>query len=436
MRFSGLFLTVSLVCCNGSGLLAAESAQFQVDARLSYGYGEFSETTMQTIIEATPKVQFELAPPWRAEISGRIRLDFEDELEPGRARTDSYSNLSRPLLIDDLGTFELRDAFIERRLKNGVFRLGKQQIVWGKLDGIKVLDVLNPQNFREFILEDFSASRISLWSAYLDVTKSGWRGELALIPDNTGHAVPPRGAWFELTAPRYRYGSDGGAAAPETVTRRESISADTSAFALRVSRQFGALELGAIAYSGLDHEPLGRVSAANGETLIERFYERRNLLGISAETAFGAFALRAEVASQPERTFNTRDPLVLDTVKLDQLTAGVGLDIDGPLNTFINVQYVRDEVRDAPSALVRPAKDRIVTVFLGKTFSYETVRVSARWYRSRELGDEMMSVAFQFLPSDSTRLGLSYDRFSGDPSGVFGQFADKDRIAVSLEHTF
>lgn len=436
MRVRSFCLAVALLWCNGNGLLAADLTEFQVDARLSYGYGELSDTTMQTIIEATPKVRFDIAPSWRAEVSGRIRLDFEDQLEPGRARTDSYSNLSRPLVIDDLGTFELRDFFIERRLKNGVFRIGKQQIVWGKLDGIKVLDVLNPQNFREFILEDFSASRISLWSAYLDVTKSGWRGELALMPDNTGHAVPPRGAWFELTAPRYRYGADSGDAVPATVTRREGIGADTSAFALRLSRQFGAVELGAIAYSGMDHEPLGRITGANGETIVERFYERRDLYGISAETAFGAFALRAEVASQPERTFNTRDPLALDTVKLDQLTAGVGLDIDGPLNTFINVQYVLDEVRSAPSTLVRPAEDRIVTVFLGKKFSYETFRVSARWYRSQELGDSMMSVALRFLPSDSTRMGLTYDRFSGSANGVFGQFANKDRIALSLEHTF
>lgn len=436
MKVSGYWLVFSLLCWSGNGLLAAEQTEFQLDARLSYGYGELSDTTMQTIIEAAPEIRFEIAPSWRAEVAGRLRLDFEDKLEPGRARTDNYSNLSRPVVIDDLGSFELRDVFIERRLKHGVFRLGKQQIVWGKLDGIKVLDVLNPQSFREFILEDFSASRISLWSAYLDVTKSGWRGELALIPDNTGHAVPAQGAWFELAAPRYRYGSNVSDPVPATVTRRESLSADTSAFALRVSRQFRALELGAMAYSGLDHEPLGRIAGANGETIIERYYARRDLFGISAETAFGAFALRAEVASQPERTFNTRDPLALDTVKLDQITAGIGLDIDGPLNTFINVQYVRDEVRSAPSTLVRPAEDRIVTVFLGRNFSYETVKVSARWYRSQKLGDEMMSVAIRYLPSDSTRLGLTYDRFSGNPDGVFGQFADKDRIALSLEHTF
>jgi hypothetical protein len=52
-----------------------------------------------------------------------------------------------------IGTLELRDLYYEHRLDRSV-RLGKQQIVWGRLDGVKILDVVNPQTFREFILDD------------------------------------------------------------------------------------------------------------------------------------------------------------------------------------------------------------------------------------------------------------------------------------------
>ncbi len=37
------------------------------------------------------------------------------------------------------------------------FTFGKQQVVWDKADVLKVLDVVNPQSFRELILEDFCA---------------------------------------------------------------------------------------------------------------------------------------------------------------------------------------------------------------------------------------------------------------------------------------
>jgi len=436
MRHIGFCLLVSLLGLSGAHASSGIASDFQLDTRLSYGYGNTRATTVQSIFEAEPSLQLEFSQVWRAELSGRIRLDFADELEPGRTPTDNYSTLSRPVVVGDLATIELRDVFFERRLSAGILRLGKQQIVWGKLDGIKVLDVLNPQNFREFILDDFSSSRISLWSAYLDITKSGWRAEFAVIPDNTGHAIPAQDAWFELTAPRFRYGATPGDAVPRTVTLRRGISADTSAFALRLSRQFGALELGTIAYSGLDHEPLGRVSNVNSEAVVERFYERREVYGVSAETAFGSFALRAELASQPGRLFNTRTTQALDVVALDQVTIGVGLDIDGPMDTFINLQYVQDKLQDAPASLVRPAEDRILTVYLAKSFAYESMQMSVRWYRSQELGDEMASASFQYLPTDNTRLRLAFDSFSGNAAGVFGQFSNGDRITFSLEHTF
>ena len=42
-------------------------------------------------------------------------------------------------------------------LGKSYFTFGKQQVVWGKADVLKVLDVVNPPSFRELILEDFFA---------------------------------------------------------------------------------------------------------------------------------------------------------------------------------------------------------------------------------------------------------------------------------------
>lgn len=429
-----------ILCC---GLLlairsvnASDNVEYWLDAYLSFGYSDIADESMQQIVRLTPGLRASLSQRTRIVLEGRIRVDFADKLEPGRADTSTYSSLSRPAVINDLGTADIRDAYIERTLSNGVLRLGKQQIVWGKLDGIKVLDVLNPQDLREFILEDFGESRISLWSAYLDVTLAGWRTELAIIPDNTGHAIPVAGAWFELTAPRYRYGASPDAPAPPVTTHRDSIRANTSAYALKISRQLGSMEIGAMAYSGLDHEPLGRFVVRDSETVIERYYERRDVYGVSAETALGAVALRAEVSWQPDRVFNTRTPTTLSSEPLDQVTAGIGVDMDGPWDTFINIQYLHDNVRRAPDSLVRPSSDRIATFFLRRSFSYDTVRLTAKYYRALDLGDAMYSLALGVAIGDSTKVKLAAEGFDGPASGIFGQFHDRDRVTLGLTHTF
>ena len=436
MKFAA---TVTLCCTTLFAIqlaAASDAVDYSLDAHLSLGYSDVADGSMQEIVRLTPGIHAALSPRTRIVLEGRVRLDFADKLEPGEADVDTYSSLSRPAVASDLGTAEIRDAYIERRLTNGVLRLGKQQIVWGKLDGLKVLDVLNPQDLREFILEDFGESRIGLWSAYLDMTLAGWRTELAIIPDNTGHAIPVASAWFELTAPRYRYGASPGDPALPVTTHRESISAGTSAYAFKVSRQLGSMEIGAMAYSGLDHEPLGRLVVRGGESVVERYYERREVYGLNAETALGSVALRAEVAWQPDRVFNTRTPTSLSSVPLDLVTAGIGMDMDGPWNTFINIQYLQDNVRGAPDSLVRPSSDRIATLFLRRSFSYDTVRLTAKYYRELDLGDAMYSLALGFAFGDSTELKLAAEAFDGLASGIFGQFRDRDRITLGLTHTF
>ena len=436
MNMRSVPLLLGILILTSQTATASDTVDLSLDTFLEFGYSDLEGASTQEVVRLAPRLDAVLSQQTRLVLEGRLRLDFADKLEPGEVNVASYSSLSRPLVFGDFGVADIRDAYFERSLPNGVLRLGKQQIGWGKLDGIKVLDVLNPQDLREFILDDFGESRISLWSLYLDATVSGWRTELAIIPDNTGHAIPAPGAWFELTAPRYRYGAGQDDPAIPTATRRDAVSVDTSAFALRVSRHVGLVEIGAMAYSGMDHEPLGRLISTNGETLVERYYERREVLGLSAETAIGSVALRAEVSFQPGRAFNTRTASTLAVTSLDQVRAGFGLDVSGPWGLFINVQYLYDDVRQAPDSLVRPETDRIATMFLRRNFSYDTVKLTAKWYRALDVGDAMYSLALGFTLGDSTEMEIAAESFEGSATGIFGQFHDRDRVTLELKHTF
>jgi hypothetical protein len=417
--------------------VAAQSVRsLQMPTDWSLGLGASEGEIMQLQLEAEPRLELDLSDSSGLVLSARLRVDGKDELEPGTPRLLNYSPASEPLTLGSAGTLELRDVYWEQRLSRGIARLGKQQIVWGRLDGIKVLDVLNPQNFREFIVDDFGDSRISLWSAYLDVSLGDWRVEAALIPDFTTHEIPEPGAWFELRAPRFRFGAEPGSPSPPESAEDDGNALDDGALGLRLSRSFGSLDVSALAYSGRDHEPLGRVRGEGNEIVIERFHRRRELLGASAETAFGAVALRAEAAYQPSRVFNTRGDAGLLTAEADQFSAGIAADVDGPLGVFLNLQLLWDEVLDAPADLVRPARDRVATVFLRRNFAYETVHLEARWYHSVDDGDNLYKVTLDYEVAEDTSVYLSGDWFEGTPVGLFGQFDSRDRVVVGLRHTF
>ena len=431
-----LGIVITVLATTATGAAAAELDSASVASALSYGYARETDASMQSQLELVPAFDMTLSPATSLIASGRIRLDAHDALEPGRPSYDTFAAASKPINLGNTGSVELRDLYLEFQSDSGLTRLGKQQIVWGRLDGIKVLDLVNPQDFREFIIDDFGNSRIGLWSAYFDYSLGNWRTEIALVPDATGHAIPDSGSFFELTAPRFRFGAMQGEGTLPVATVRPELSLRDMAVGLRMSRQFNAIEFSAVAYTGMDPEPLGRIASRGGEPVVERFYERRDAIGFSFDLGLGSAVLRAEYAYQPKRVFNTRSNDQLTTLSLDQHRGAIGLDIDGPLGIFVNIQYLVDSVADAPAELARPATDQVGTLYLRRAFAYDSLALEARWYHSFTDEDQLASVGFEYTLSDSTSLELSAQFFSGAAEGLFGQFTDRDRITLSLSHIF
>ncbi len=408
-------------------------------AAFTYGYATFDEKPLTSEIELSPSIDFNAGTHNNGRLSLRIRGEERDLWLPEEPDLSSYSKGTRPHTFNRYWLAELRDAYVDINLDKGQLRLGKQQIVWGALDGIKVLDALNPQSFERFILEDFEDSRIGLWSAYLDLTLGAWRTELALIPDTTTHYIPEPGAWMAFTAPRYRYGLSSSGEA--FIVDRDEPEKDNPSAGLRISRYVGGVDVQLIAISGLDFEPLGRLGTRNGTPLLTTYHEQRQIYGISAETSFSAFALRSELSFSPKRWFNTLNPAALNpadtlgAVELDQWRGAVGLDINAPFDLFLNVQFLHDEVERPPAELVRDRKERIFTAFLRRSFAYDALDVELRFYQSLEHHDRLLRAAVGYELNDNMHLKLAVEDFKGDARGPFGQFEQRDQISLTWEIT-
>ncbi|MBA5248415.1 MAG: RNA polymerase-associated protein rapA [Gammaproteobacteria bacterium] len=72
--------------------------------------------------------------------------------------------------IDDYASVEsytqrdpLREAYIDTEVGDWSIRTGKQQVVWGTADGIKLLDMINPTDYSEMAQNQMEDSRIPVW---------------------------------------------------------------------------------------------------------------------------------------------------------------------------------------------------------------------------------------------------------------------------------
>ncbi|MEM8768808.1 MAG: DUF1302 family protein [Pseudomonadota bacterium] len=425
---------LSLALLPGLLLVSATAprAEVSLDGSFRFGYGTRERELMEGSAQLELRGDHDINDSLAVVGSVRARIQSIDLLEPGTPAYDTYSDASRPWTPSSQVTVELRDFFVEWRPGEQRFIVGKQQVVWGNLDGLRVLDQMNPHSFREFILADFDESRINLWSVYGDLSLLGFRAELLWNPDTTVHDIPEAGAWFELTAPRFRYGADPDAPGLPVRTDLPQDFEDGT-IGGRLSRRVGGTELRLQAQTGLDYEPLGRVIIDDGQPVLERYYERREIYGASLETAFGGYVLRGELSAQPKRFLPVLTDGRPDAATGDQWTAALGLDVDAPFDTFLNVQYVFDRIEKAPEGLIRNKTDHIVTATLRRSFAYEALAVEARWYGNLEDNDGLARLILRYTMDGGATLGLSGDYFYGQVEGIFGQFKERDRITLFVD---
>ena len=57
----------------------------------------------------------------------------------------------------------LREAYIDTETNDWSIRAGKQQVVWGTADGMKLLDAINPTDYSEMAQNQMEDSRIPVW---------------------------------------------------------------------------------------------------------------------------------------------------------------------------------------------------------------------------------------------------------------------------------
>ena len=99
--------------------------------------------------------------------------------------------------IDSLD-FRLREIYLDLYFDNLDIRVGKQQIVWGKADGVFITDIVSPLNLTEFLLPDFDEIRIGVYAAKVDYYIGNSTIEFIWKPIFAGNEFPgPGSIWFK-----------------------------------------------------------------------------------------------------------------------------------------------------------------------------------------------------------------------------------------------
>ena len=391
-------------------------------------------------LRVEPTLKLDLPGNFQLGAIGRLRGDAFDRLEPGAPRELDVAPYTRPLDFGDRVAIELRELYVQGKIGPAWLRAGKQQVVWGQADGLKVLDVVDPQDFREFILPSFEDSRIPLWTLNGEIPIGPAQLQLLWIPDPSAHHLPPQDGTFAFSTPRLVGAAAAarrrrGPARPRSAERRAAQlrrrrALDHVLARLRPQREC-ALALGGHPDCIPQHRRERRRAARACRTGLPAHggarRQREQCVRQSDGARRGGLHHAATSCPSTIRAIATASPRPASSAP------SLGFDWYGIPETLLSAQVFQTILTDHPAGLLR---DRIDT-------NRDAARAPAVPQRDAddrndldpqpEPGRRPARPKVSYELRDDLQVWLGVDLFYGTRDGVFGEFGRDDRVVLGFE---
>lgn len=348
-----------------------------------------------------------------------VRAQFigPNSLEPGQFNQPAVAPLSRRLNISNSLELELREFYWDLDLEKAHLRLGKQQVVWGQADGLKLLDLINPQDFREFILDDFDSSRIPTWMVNVEMFFDIGELQFLWIPDSSKHSLPAFGSTYALTAPFAALPSD----VPlqfDPIDRPKRFFIDSDV-GLRFSLFKAGWDLSLNYLYHYDDFPVIRTQLLSDGLRLTPIFKRTHTFGASATNAFGEFVVRTEIVVNTDTYIDSANS------SSGELAYVLGLDWSGLTDTFISMQVFQSRTRDNT--------DTNFTLLMRRSFMNESLSTQILWLYHLDDRDNLLRLSATYELTSTLQIGLYADMFSGSADELFGQYENRDQVGIKLQ---
>ena len=270
----------------------------------------------------------------------------------------------------------LRQAYLDIYFDSADIRIGKQQIIWGKADGVFITDVISPKDLSEFLLPDFDEIRMGITAFKGDYYIGDNTFEFVWVPVFTPTKSPEEGSIWSVeppfpVQPEFDYSQE----KVEDKLENSEIFAKYSALTSKIDFEFMA------GYMWDDNPTMHAEKLFNPENhslqglIITPKHHRLSLAGGSFSTTLGAFVLRGEGAYYSGKYFNSADLALIDgTVEKSYLHYLLGLDYT-LWDIHLSGQFIQQAILDYEEGIENDEFENTVTFLANRTFLRETLAI-------------------------------------------------------------
>ncbi len=342
--------------------------------------------------------------------------------------------------IDSLD-FRMREIYLDLYFKNFDIRVGKQQIVWGKADGVFITDIVSPLDLTEFLLPDFDEIRIGVYAAKINYYFGKGTIEAIWKPVYAGNEFPgPGSIWYK--PPVFP--------APATFDYSKSTidpSFENSEVYLKYSLSSSAIDFDLMAAYTWDATPSMyiekefTVDTTTGSPvltglLVTPEIKRLTIVGGSFTSTLKSFVIRGEAAYYNGKYFQTEDPMAAGALtQKNYLHYVVGIDY-GIGSLKLSAQFIQKYILDYNDFIDEEEFGNTMTFLARYDVMRETLHLELFSYIGLNYGDALIRPKVTYDFSDSFSILAGANIFVGDERGMFGRYDDNSMIYTKIKYNF
>lgn len=326
--------------------------------------------------------------------------------------------------------FELREAYIDHREKHWGIRAGRQLVIWGTADGVRITDLVSPMDMSEFLAQDYDDIRMPVTALRLFFYNHIFKLDIVTVPVFQGYVLPVDKAnpWSVLSSFSVPVVWNAGTG-PE-------IKFKNIEYGGRLSFTFPGVDFSLSALYTWNKMPVLKYMPSGGVMNIMPEYHRMGFVGgdiskplgqvvIRGEGAFNIskhFTYKPEAFMQPDKGYNTCNWLL-------------GLDWYAPKEWMLSVQLSGEKIFGYEEYLSQEDNRLLATMNLSKKMFENSLTISDFIYFDiRNIG-WFNRCSVDYSISDSLHFGIGYDWFGGD-KGIFGIYRRNSEFWGKIKYCF
>lgn len=362
-----------------------------------------------------------LSDDWKLRVSGDAYYDAIYDLR-------SYNSATTETYKDQL---RFDDSYVEGSLSPALdLKVGRQIVVWGKSDTIRVTDVINPLDNRELGVIDIEDLRLSTTMAKFDNYVGNWNYSVMFIVESrTFLEAEARSEFFPVDE------LFEGAPTPFLALKRPANSLENMQYAFAANGLFSGWDLSFYAADVYDSKwhlnPLTK----------KREISKIKMLGSATNIALGSWLLKTEFAFIDGVKYNTTQD---DKQRLDVL---VGFDYMGLKDSVITLEVADRHIFDYEKEMNRRdggvsdylEEDEMQSALhLSRTFMNETLTFNALvtlFGKQLENGG-FARIWLDYDVADGVSANLGYVNYIGGEKPFLDALKLNDRLFGDITYSF